>query len=295
MGLSQDTTKKEIKIPKPFDLKKGINLGNIVPNKQEMDPFYKPLTEQEIAAIQKKAEEYTPAPVTKDDIVVVETTLGSFKMKLFPDVAPKHCENFKKLANSGFYDGTSFHRVIPGFMIQGGDILSRDANRDNDGTGGPGWTVPAEFNSISHKRGIMSMARSRDPDSAGSQFFICVADASYLDKNYTVFGEVIENVHIIDRIVNTATDYNMALAYFKDRIPKGEDKEKWIKLTDPKTGKKLYAPVPSDETKSSYTWKMKKMLNSNNPVMPVRMKKVRVYSPDDEGYPGSNSPGSGTD
>lgn len=273
---SQDTTKNEIKTPKAFDLKKGINLGNLVPNPQEMDPFYMPINETQINEIKKAAQEYTPSPVTKDDVVTIETTMGTFKMKLFPKIAPKHCDNFKKLANSGYYDGTTFHRVIPGFMIQGGDILSRDADRSNDGTGGPGWTVDAEFNKIRHKRGILSMARGQNPNSAGSQFFICVADAEYLDGKYTAFGEVIDNMEVVDRIVNTATDYNMAMAYFKKKMPKNADPEKWITLQDPKTRQQIYAPVPKDETKSSYTWRMQKMLRSNNPVMPVRMIKVRV-------------------
>ncbi len=136
----------------------------------------------------------------------METTKGTMKIRFFPDVAPKHCENFKRLANSGFYDGTLFHRVIPGFMIQGGDILSRDANRANDGTGGPGWTIPAEFNKKYHEKGILSMARSNDPNSAGSQFFICADRAAHLDGKYTVFGEVIENTDVIDAIVNTPRD-----------------------------------------------------------------------------------------
>lgn len=277
---AQDSTKNEIKTPKAFDLKKGINLGNLVPNPQEMDPFYMPINESQMEEIKKIALEYTPSPVTKNDVVTIETTMGTFKMKLFPKIAPKHCENFKKLANSGYYDGTSFHRVIPGFMIQGGDILSRDADRSNDGTGGPGWTVEAEFSKTSHKRGVLSMARGQSPNSAGSQFFICINDAKHLDGSYTAFGEIIENIEVIDRIVNTATDYNMAMAYFKKQLPKGSDPEKWITIQDPKTGKQIYAPVPEGETKSSYTWQMQKKLRSDNPVMPVRMIKVRVESAD---------------
>ncbi len=278
--LSQDTTKTNMKHPKAFDLKKGINLGNIVPNPQEMDPFYTPLTAEQIEEVIKTASDYTPSPVSTNDIVTLETTMGVFKMRLFPKVAPKHCENFKKLANSGFYDGTTFHRVIPGFMIQGGDILSRDTDRGNDGTGGPGWTISAEFNKTPHKRGTLSMARGQSANSAGSQFFICVADASYLDNNYTVFGEVIENIEVIDRIVNTATDHTMAMAYFKNQLPKGADPEKWITVQDPKTRQYLYAPIPGGESKSSFTWEMQKKLQSDNPVMPVRMIKVRVESVD---------------
>lgn len=276
--FGQDSKSDKLDKLKKFDLKKGLELGNLVPNKQELDPFHKPLSNQEIDVIRKKASEFEPSAVKKGDIVILETTLGTLKIRLNPKVAPNHCFNFKKLANSGFYDGTSFHRVIPGFMIQGGDILSRDGNQDNDGTGSPGWTVDAEFNKVKHRRGVLSMARSSDPNSAGSQFFICVEDAKHLDGKYTAFGEVIENIEVIDRIVNTATGYDLAKAYFKKSIPKGENSENWITLKDPKTGRAIYAPIPGDETKSSFTWKMQNELKSTKPVLPVRMKSVRVVS-----------------
>ncbi|RKY83708.1 peptidylprolyl isomerase [candidate division KSB1 bacterium] len=132
--------------------------------------------------------------------------MGTIEFKFYEKDAPNHCANFKKLANSGFYDGTTFHRVIPGFMIQGGDILSKDSDPYNDGTGGPGYTLKAEFNSIPHERGIVSMARRADPNSAGSQFFICVATAPHLNGKYTVFGKVIKGMDVVDRIVNVKRD-----------------------------------------------------------------------------------------
>lgn len=142
-----------------------------------------------------------------EEVAVIETRHGNIVLRFFPEVAPKHVENFKKLASSGFYDGTTFHRVIPGFMIQGGDPVSKDPNaRHMHGTGGPGYTIDAEFNSKPHKRGTLSMARSQDPDSAGSQFFICVADARFLDNQYTVFGEVIEGMDVADKIVSEKRD-----------------------------------------------------------------------------------------
>lgn len=133
---------------------------------------------------------------------IISTKLGEIELRFFPDAAPKHVENFLELAKKGFYDGTIFHRVIPGFMIQGGDPYSKDHDRSKHGMGGPGYNVKAEFNSRTHKRGILSMARSADPDSAGSQFFICVADSPFLDKQYTVFGEVIRGMEVADSIVN---------------------------------------------------------------------------------------------
>ena len=141
-------------------------------------------------------------------IAVIETNFGNIVIQLYPDVAPGHVENFVKLAQDGFYDGTTFHRVIPDFMIQGGDPNSKDDDRSNDGQGGPGYTINAEFSDKPHKRGILSMARAQDPNSAGSQFFIVVADSNFLDGQYTVFGEVIEGMDVADKIVNVKRDGN---------------------------------------------------------------------------------------
>ena len=136
----------------------------------------------------------------------IRDSFGNIVIQLFPDVAPGHVENFVKLARDGFYDGSTFHRVIPGFMIQGGDPNSKDEDRSNDGQGGPGYTINAEFSDVPHKRGILSMARAQDPNSAGSQFFIVVADSNFLDGQYTVFGEVIEGMDVADKIVNLPRD-----------------------------------------------------------------------------------------
>ncbi len=143
-----------------------------------------------------------------EEIAIMDTTLGTIKIKFFKDKAPGHVKNFRNLTNAGFYNGTTFHRVIPGFMIQGGDPNSKDDDRRNDGIGGPGYSIKAEFNDIPHKRGILSMARSQDPNSAGSQFFIVVKDSLFLDHNYTVFGKVIEGMEVADRIVSVERDRN---------------------------------------------------------------------------------------
>ncbi len=137
---------------------------------------------------------------------VIETKLGNIELRFFPDVAPNHVNNFIELAKKGFYDGTTFHRVIPGFMVQGGDPNSKDPDRSKHGMGGPGYTIKAEFNEKLHKRGTLSMARAANPDSAGSQFFICVADASFLNRQYTVFGEVVSGMDVADKIVNQPRD-----------------------------------------------------------------------------------------
>jgi len=140
--------------------------------------------------------------------VNIETNLGNISFKLLPDLAPETVRNFEKLAGSGFYDGTLFHRVIPGFMIQGGDPNTKQSDKANWGTGGPGYTVKAEFSTRSHLRGIVSMARAQDPDSAGSQFFIVTTDSTFLDRQYTVFGEVVEGMDVADRIVGLDRDGN---------------------------------------------------------------------------------------
>lgn len=134
---------------------------------------------------------------------IIKTKFGDMEVALFPDKAPKHVENFLTLAKSGFYNGTIFHRVIPGFMIQGGDPNTKDPKKpETYGMGGPDHRVKAEFNDIPHRRGIVSMARTNDPNSAGSQFFIVVKDSNFLDGQYTVFGEVVKGMEVADKIVN---------------------------------------------------------------------------------------------
>ncbi len=139
---------------------------------------------------------------------VINTRFGEIEIELFADKAPGHVDNFLTLARKGTYDGTIFHRVIPGFMIQGGDPQTKDPKlpRTRCGTGGPGYTIKAEFNDTAHARGVVSMARAQDPNSAGSQFFICVAEARFLDRQYSAFGRVVRGMEVADQIVNAARD-----------------------------------------------------------------------------------------
>ena len=146
------------------------------------------------------------AVVSAQEIAVIETKFGKIEMELFADKAPGHVKNFKDLAKKGFYDGTIFHRVIPGFMIQGGDPNTKSDDRTTHGMGGPGYSIKAEFNDTPHKRGILSMARSQDPNSAGSQFFIVVKKSSFLDGKYTAFGKVLSGMAVADQIVNAPRD-----------------------------------------------------------------------------------------
>ena len=141
-----------------------------------------------------------------NEVAVINTTEGSMVIQFWTDAAPNTIANFKKLAEKGFYDGTAFHRVIKGFMIQGGDPLTKDASNEAMwGTGDPGYKIKAEFNDHSHQRGVISMARSNDPDSAGSQFFICDGNPTFLDHQYTTFGKLIKGDDVLTKIANTPT------------------------------------------------------------------------------------------
>jgi len=159
------------------------------------------------AAAQLGAEEKKEKPMnTANEVAVIKTSEGDMVAEFWPDVAPKTVENFKKLARQGFYDGTAFHRVIKGFMIQGGDPLTKDeSKRASWGTGDPGYKIAAEFNEKSHTRGVLSMARSNDPNSAGSQFFICHGAPTFLDRQYTAFGKLIKGDEVLEKIATTKT------------------------------------------------------------------------------------------
>jgi peptidyl-prolyl cis-trans isomerase B (cyclophilin B) len=144
--------------------------------------------------------------VNTKEVAVIKTTEGEMVIEFWPEVAPKTVENFKTLAKKGFYDGTCFHRVIKGFMIQGGDPLTKDPNMEPRwGTGDPGYKIKAEFNARTHERGVISMARSNDPDSAGSQFFICHGAPNFLDGKYTAFGKLIKGDDVLEKIATTPT------------------------------------------------------------------------------------------
>jgi peptidyl-prolyl cis-trans isomerase B (cyclophilin B) len=155
----------------------------------------------------KKEEKKEPAAMSEPkEVAVIKTSEGEMVAEFWPDVAPKTVENFKKLAKSGFYDGTAFHRVIKGFMIQGGDPLTKDESKQSRwGTGDPGYKIDAEFNKKSHERGVLSMARSQDPNSAGSQFFICHGAPKSLDGQYTAFGKLIKGDDVLEKIATTKT------------------------------------------------------------------------------------------
>lgn len=270
--------------PKPIDFEKGIDIKSMLPNQMLFNKSERPLSEPEIDKIREKARNFDPTPISDSDIIVFKTSFGEFEARFFSDKAPNHCLNFKKLANSGFYDGTKFHRVIPDFMIQAGDILSRDGNRANDGQGGPGWTIDAEFNDVQHVRGILSMARSpQGPNTAGSQFFICVSPQPHLDGKYTAFGEILnlDNSRvnaILNHIANAVTDSKYALDISVSSIPDNEDPSNWVLLKNPRNGKTIYSKVPEGQKKSTYKREMMSKLRSNNPIVPIVIEEIRVIN-----------------
>jgi peptidyl-prolyl cis-trans isomerase B (cyclophilin B) len=159
------------------------------------------------AAEEKKEEK--PSVNTSNEVALIKTTEGDMVVQFWTDAAPNTIENFKKLARAGFYNGTIFHRIVKGFMIQGGDPNTKDPAKENSyGTGGPGYTIKAEFNNHPHERGVISMAREADPDSAGSQFFICLAPTRQLDHKYTTFGKLIKGDDVLEKIGNTPVERN---------------------------------------------------------------------------------------
>jgi peptidyl-prolyl cis-trans isomerase B (cyclophilin B) len=157
-----------------------------------------------------RAEEKKPMN-TSNEVAVIKTSEGEMVVQFWTDAAPSTIENFKKLARSGFYDGTIFHRIVKGFMIQGGDPNSKDPAKENSyGQGDPGYKIKAEFNDHSHERGVISMARGPDPDSAGSQFFICLAPVRRLDGQYTTFGKLIKGADVLEKIGDIPVTRNSA-------------------------------------------------------------------------------------
>jgi peptidyl-prolyl cis-trans isomerase B (cyclophilin B) len=159
-------------------------------------------------AVEEKKEESSPVNAG-NEVAVIKTSEGEMVVQFWTDAAPNTIENFKKLARSGFYNGTIFHRIVKGFMIQGGDPNSKDPAKENRyGEGGPGYKIKAEFNDHPHERGVISMAREPDPDSAGSQFFICLGPVPRLDHQYTTFGKLIKGEDVLGKIGDTSVTRN---------------------------------------------------------------------------------------
>jgi len=168
-------------------------------------------TETQATATQPAAAQEKPASYYENKVAELHTTSGEIDIRFFPDVAPNHVRNFIDLAEKGFYNGTKFHRIVPGFMIQGGDPNTKSDDRSYWGTGGADKNINAEFNTVHHARGIVSMARTGDPNGASSQFFIMVGDAPQLDRQYSVFGQVTKGMDVADKIVSGAAESEIAV------------------------------------------------------------------------------------
>jgi peptidyl-prolyl cis-trans isomerase B (cyclophilin B) len=171
--------------------------------------FYCLIASTLVSAIVAEEKKETSPMSTSNEVAVIKTSEGEMVVQFWTDAAPNTIENFKKLARQDFYDGTIFHRIIKGFMIQGGDPNSKDPAKESAyGEGGPGYKIKAEFNNHSHERGVISMARGPDPDSAGSQFFICLAPVRRLDGQYTTFGKLIKGHDVLEKMSDTPVTKN---------------------------------------------------------------------------------------
>ena len=281
---NEKTIDDTLVLPK-LDLRDGTFIFNSeidLNNFFEKERKHNYLTEEQIAQIKKQSKEYNVNPLETGEIIIMETTHGKITFNLFGDIAPENCLNFKKLANSGFYDGTAFHRIIPDFIIQGGDILSRDNIRNNDGLGNPGWTVKAEFSNKKHTRGTLSMHRIKnDVNSAGSQFFICLSDKEIFDNNYTIIGEIIDGSSVLNRMENLQSESTIAYRMLFKKIPKKENSNSWEKIEYNK--EEYYVKIPEGQNKDNYIKILFDRLdNKNRSHVTAKIKKVRVLNPNKE-------------
>ena len=272
------------KIPKLDLFKDGgvifndLNIKTAIPDPRKEGS--KKISEQDIIEIKNKSNLFEPSPINKEDLIIISTNKGDMKFKFYSDIAPETCYNFKKLANSQFYDETLFHRLIKNFIVQGGDILSRDSDIENDGTGGPGWTLNAEFSDIKHTKGTLSMSRSNnDVNSAGSQFFISLNNNKSLDRNYTVFGYIIEGENVLDLISKVSTEREQMLMIIKDVIPKNENIDNWVEIQDKTSNKKYYVKVPDFMNRDIFKKGIElKLQNLYRPGSPIIIKSIRVLN-----------------
>jgi len=251
-----------------------VSLKGIMPEKNSSSLTLLPF---QIEEIKLKSKTYVPSPITDNDLIVISTNLGTMKFKFYNNDAPINSLNFKKLANSKFYDMTLFHNIIPKYIIQGGDILSRNDNPDDDGHGGPGWIIKSEISDLKHARGTLSMVRGKDPDSGGSQFFISLSENNNLDGKYTVFAYLISDDSILSRISNITSENQQAKMLCVLEIPQNENIENWIELNDPITGNVLFSKVPINLKKNSYQIALQKKLNNMyTPGIPVIVDSIRI-------------------
>ena len=252
------------------------SLNSLIPNYKNNNNVL--LLDHQIAAIKLKSSQYVPEPVKNNDKIFMYTNYGLIEFSFFLKDSPNHCLNFKKLANSKFYDQTLFHYVIPNFIIQGGDILTRNDDKYDDGQGGPGWTIDAESNELKHVEGTLSMFRTQnDPNSAGSQFFISLSENKSLDNNYTAFASIVKGMHVLLRISNVPSENRQAKLLCERSIPNDEDESEWVELWDPIQEINLSSKKQADFKKDEYKEIMQERLNNMfNPAIPIIIDSIRV-------------------
>ena len=260
------------------NLSNAKNADSFVPNKGEKNNII--LFDNEIEAINLKSKEFIPIPITQTDMIILSTNFGTMQFKFYNDDSPINSLNFKKLSNSKFYDKTLFHYVVPKFIIQGGDILSRNENPNDDGQGDPGWFIESDDNVLEHKRGTLSMVRTvNDRNSAGSQFFISLQENKNLDGKYTVFAYLVDGDYILSRITNIPSEYEQAKLLCKIDIPEVENREDWVELYDPVTKNNIYSKVPDSQNKKSYKEVLQGRLNNTfRPGIPIIVDSIRVLN-----------------
>ena len=254
----------------PFDF------SSIIPDTQNQKSIR--ILDSQIDEIKLYSNEFKPEPIDSNDIIFMHTNYGLLKYSFYFEESPKTCLNFKKLSNSRFYDKTLFHYIIPNFVIQGGDILTRNSDENDDGQGGPGWVIDAEDNELNHKFGTLSMVRTpTDPNSAGSQFFISLSENKNLDGKYTIFGYLIEGKHVLPRISNVLSENGQAKLLCNTKIPTNENLKDWVKLWDPITESNLYSKIQGNIDKEEYKKIMQVRLNNMfRPAIPIIIDSIRV-------------------
>ena len=232
----------------------------------------------QIDEIKENSKNFEPTPVNPNDVIGIYTNFGLLQFQFYYEESPKNALNFKKLANSKFYDKTLFHYIVPKFIIQGGDILTRNDNKDDDGQGGPGWVIDAEYSDLKHSKGTLSMVRTpNNPNSAGSQFFISLSENESLDNEYTVFGYLIDGEHILSRISKIISENGQAKLLCKTKIPDNEEKDNWIEVWDPVSKTNLFSKVQEGYKKEDFKDMIQDRLNNIfRPGIPIIIDSIRV-------------------
>ena len=254
----------------------GVKLDNLLPDRSKENSII--LLDHQIEAIKLKAKGFEPKPVTNNDKIIISTNLGIMKFKFYNKESPINSLNFKKLSNSTFYDKTLFHYVVPKFIIQGGDILSRNQKPEDDGHGGPGWVINSDHSNLKHERGTLSMVRTRNNEnSAGSQFFFSLNSNNTLDGQHTVFAYLIDGDYILSRIAKVSSEYQQAKLLCKINIPENEDLLNWVEVYDPILKTNIYSEIPIEQDKKSYKKVLQDRLNNIfRPGIPIIVDSIRV-------------------